>query len=314
MSESRVVIQRCESYSPSAVGRALEEALASLGGVTAFVKKGQRVLLKPNLLAPASADDAVTTHPVFIREVARLVMEAGGRPLIGDSPSFGSARQVAHRAGILDVADRLGLEVIEFTHPVRVTPEKRLFPGIPPTIDRAVLDADVVINLPKVKAHQQVVFTGAVKNMFGCMNGKRKALRHLLLGRNDIAFGRMLLEVYRTIAPALTIADGIVAMEGPGPRKGSPKPLGIIVAGQDGVAVDKVLGAVLGALEDPPYLKAAEKMGIRPTGLEDIEILGCSVKEVKSADFQFPVAYPIGFSPIRVVKSAAKDLLMRRML
>jgi len=306
-----VAIERCERYSAHEVREAITRALSHFGGISAFVKKGQRVLLKPNLLAPATAEEAVTTHPVFIQEAAKLVMEEDAMPFIGDSPSFGSATQVATRAGILDVARKLGIELVEFKDPVRIKLEKRFYPGIGPVIDRAVLDADVVISLPKIKAHQQIGYTGAVKNMFGCMNGKRKALRHVILGHRPDYFGKMLLEIFYAVRPAITIADGIVGMEGEGPRKGRPKQLGVVVAGQDGVAVDLVIGEILGARQEPVYITAARELGLGPESLKNIEILGCSIEEVKSKDFKFPVIYPIGFNPFRLIKSVAKDLLMR---
>jgi len=307
----RVAIERCERYSAHEVRAAITGALSHFGGIGAFVKKGQRVLLKPNLLAPATADEAVTTHPVFIQEVAKLVMEADAMPFIGDSPSFGSATQVALKAGILDVARKLGIELVEFRDPVRIKLEKRFYPGIGPTIDRAVLEADVVINLPKIKAHQQIGYTGAVKNMFGCMNGKRKALRHVILGHRAEYFGKMLLEIFFAVRPAITIADGIVGMEGEGPRKGRPKQLGVVVAGQDGVAIDMVLAEILGAKQEPVYLTAARELGLGPGSLKNIEVIGCSIEESRSKDFQFPVIYPIGFNPFRLIKSVTKDLLMR---
>jgi len=307
-----VIIERCQRYSDREVRSALERALSPLGGLPAFVKKGQSVLLKPNLLAPATADEAVTTHPVIIQEVARLVLEVGGKPFIGDSPSFGSARQVARKSGILDVAASLGIEVIEFNDPVRI-PLSRLPSLAGMAIDRSALDADVVINLPKIKAHQQIVFTGAIKNMFGCVNGKRKAFRHLLLGNRDTYFGRMLVEVFHLVRPALTIADGIIGMEGPGPRKGRPRALGLVLAGTDGIALDIVLKAILGAPRDPPYLTGAKELGMGPRDLGEITVLGHSIEEVKIRDFQFPVIYPIGFSPLRVVKSVVKDFFMKRM-
>ncbi len=178
-------------------------------------------------------------------------------------------------------------------------------------IDRAVLDADIVLSLPKVKAHQQIGYTGAVKNTFGCMNGKRKALRHLLTGHAGIEFGRMLLDVHACVRPALTLVDGIVAMEGPGPRRGRPTPLGVVLAGTDAVALDMVLGAILSAPMETVYLAAAREAGRGPRRPADVVVLGQSNESVRAPNFRFPVLYPLGFSPLRIVQSVAKDLIMR---
>lgn len=309
---SKVVIERCRSYSAEEVRSAIKEALAPLGGIASFVHAGQKVLLKPNLLFPSAADDAVTTHPVFVQEVSRLVLEAGGKPFIGDSPGFGSAKQVARKSGLLEAAEKLGIEVVEFTHPVSAG-LSRLPSLAGVTVDRMALDTDIVINLPKIKSHAQVVFTGAVKNMFGCVNGKRKAFRHLILGSRDAQFGKMLVQIYSLVSPALTIMDGVTAMEGAGPRKGKPRHLGLIMAGADGIALDMVLKEILGAPEDPPYLTSAREMGLGPRGLDGIHVEGCSIEDVKIKNFVFPDLEPITFNPFRVIKSVTKDLLMKQL-
>jgi uncharacterized protein (DUF362 family) len=179
------------------------------------------------------------------------------------------------------------------------------------TIDRSVLEADVIINIPKLKTHQQLGFTGAIKNTFGCVNSKRKTLMHLRFSGRELEFGRMLLDVHYLVKPALNVVDGIIAMEGAGPRKGEPRKLGLIISSPDGLAVDRVIKAIINVPVNPYYLEAADIMGIAPAGLDMIEISGESLTSVMVRDFKFPVFYPVGFSPFKIARSVIKDILTR---
>jgi uncharacterized protein (DUF362 family) len=306
----KVSILRCDNYLKENLISSIKNLLMPFGGIEKLVGKNQRVLLKPNLLFPSPRGSAVNTDPAFVCAVAEMVLEAGAKPVIGDSPAFGKAKQVAKSCGLLDYAKKLGVEIIEFTRPVSISLKDGAFMK-KITIDRAVLEADRIINLPKLKTHQQLGFTGAIKNTFGCVNGKRKALMHLLLGHREIDFGKMLIDVHRAVNPALTIVDGVIAMEGAGPRKGEPKKLGLILAGENGIAVDMAIEKIIGIKFKPPYLRAVNQLGLSPGSISEIKIIGDSVEQLKVNDFKFPVFYPIGFSPFRIIKSVAKDLLTK---
>lgn len=305
-----VSVVKCNDYSSKRLKDSINRAIDLLGGIGKFIKRGERVLLKPNLLYPAARESAVVTDPAFVCAVAELVLDAGAKPFVADSPAFGSARQVARKVGLLELVEKLGVEVQEFNSPVRISLKDGSHSGSV-VVDRRVLEADRVINLPKLKTHQQLVFTGAIKNTFGCMNGKRKALMHLIYGGNELSFGRLLLDIYKVVKPALNIVDSIIAMEGSGPRKGVPKKLGYIVAGDNGLAVDRVIMKIIGVKRSPPYINAADKAGLKPKDIRDVKILGDSIEELIVNDFKFPVFFPIGFSPIRILKSTMKDILTR---
>jgi uncharacterized protein (DUF362 family) len=115
-----VTIEKAADYQPDTVKAALVRLLAPLGGMRAFVNPGERVLIKPNLLAGKSPEKAVTTHPEVLRAVIELGRAAGGAPLVGDSPGIGGLRKVAEKAGILAVIEDTGAELVEFTEPVPV--------------------------------------------------------------------------------------------------------------------------------------------------------------------------------------------------
>jgi uncharacterized protein (DUF362 family) len=310
---ARISLEHCETYEMGAVRAAIECALELFGGMGAFVRPGARVLLKPNFISgmiPRPVEAAATTHPSVIITVAQLVRDCGAEPFVADSPAFGRTESVARVTGLTPLAEKMGLPVATLnagewraTHRVAV---KEL------RISKDVLAADVVINLPKFKAHQQMLMSLAVKNLFGCIPGRRKAMLHLQSRDDHAWFGRMLIENYLLVRPALTIMDGIVAMEGCGPLKGSPKPMGIVMAGTDCVAMDRVAVELIGLEWRRLFtLAAAAEMGVGETDLSRIVILGRTIEEMLVPDFQLPRLTPISFSPYRVVKGWVKNQLLQ---
>jgi len=240
---SVVSIVRCETYELDAVRRAVTAALAPLGGIARFVQPGMRVLLKPNLLAAAEHEHAVTTHPTVVQAVAEQVREAGGVVFIGDSPGgpLEVGPRVYRKSEMTAVAERTGATLLPFD---KVT-WKRLN-GADYFIARPVFEADLVINLPKLKTHNLVLYTGAVKNLFGTIPGTRKREAHCqALGVQD--FSRVLVDVLELIKPGLTLMDGILGQEGFGPGKsGTPHHYNCLAASTDGVALDTVLSRAMG--------------------------------------------------------------------
>ncbi|MBI4830925.1 MAG: DUF362 domain-containing protein, partial [Candidatus Lindowbacteria bacterium] len=191
---ARITLQRCGGYDSEKVFKAVKKAVDDLGGMDRFVKKGDRVLLKPNLLVSSAVDKHVTTHPEVVRAVVKLVKKAGGKPSIGDSPALGSAVKVAAKCGVAHVARDEGAEVINFSNPIEVdNPSGTQFKRF--KIDGAVRDTDVVINLPKLKTHGQMTLTMGVKNMFGVVPGTRKSQWHLSAGTDRMHFARMLVDL-----------------------------------------------------------------------------------------------------------------------
>ncbi len=200
--KSSVSIVKCQNYDESLVLSGLRRSIDLIGGIGNFVKKGNRVLLKPNLLYGKSPEKAVTTHPSILRGMIQIVREAGGIPSIGDSPAVGSLTKTAEKAGIKAVADEMKCPLVEFDKPV--LPPKgggKIFKQL--EIDQTVLEADVIINLPKFKTHSLTLLTLGVKNLFGCVPGPRKALWHLKAGEDRKTFAQILLDIYQIIRPPL---------------------------------------------------------------------------------------------------------------
>jgi len=299
---SRVALARCADYAPGNIERAVAEVIDLLGGIGRFVRPGARVLLKPNLIAAHPPEAAATTHPEVAAAVARIAAGAGGRVEIGDSPGVKTLPVVADATGIAAVASRLGLPLVEFTEPVEAArPKGARFRKLP--LARPAVEADVLINLPKVKTHQQMFLTLAVKNLFGCVVGRQKIAWHMSAGRDAALFARVLVEICSAVAPALSIADGVVGMEGTGPCHGRPRQFGFIAASADPFALDAVLTSLLGFEDaDVPVLaaaRAARADGLRvgETDLDKIELAGCAVGELRPGRVTPPTMGRLMFVP-----------------
>lgn len=304
--KSSVSIVKCQHYEERLVLSGLQRALDLIGGIHTFVKRGDRVLLKPNLLYGKSPEKAVTTHPFLIKGAIQMIKEAGGSPILGDSPGVGSALGVAGKAGIKRIADAMGCPIIEFNRPVLPKGRKgAIFKNI--EIDQAVFEADVVINLPKWKTHAQMLLTLGVKNLFGCIPGPRKALWHLKAGEDRQTFAQILLDVYHIIQPSLTILDGIIGMEGNGPNSGRPIPIGLILASGDSLSLDQVVCDLLGILRESLLTnRVAFEQGVEKDG---IDILGEKVEEVKISNFKFPTLSQMDWGLPSFLSKALKNTL-----
>ncbi|MCX7625823.1 MAG: DUF362 domain-containing protein [Candidatus Sumerlaeaceae bacterium] len=308
-SNSRVAIARCPCYDPSVVRQAILQVLEPFGGMGAFVQAGARVVLKPNFVQGRPAERAANTHPVFIVAVAELVREYGGDPIVADSPGWGTAEGVARANGLEPLARRVGLPIVTLRDPVRFRDTRVSVRHL--RVSATVRSADLVINLPKFKAHQQMLLTLGVKNVFGCVPGRRKAGLHMLSHDDRHWFARMLVENYLAVRPALTIMDGIVAMEGNGPSNGDPRPLGVVMAAADAVALDRVAVEIVGVpWQELTTLVAAKEMQAGCVDLERIELVGPSLESLRVSNFRLPLIMPISFSPMRILRGLIKNYLI----
>jgi uncharacterized protein (DUF362 family) len=304
-----VSLIKANSYEPQILREQIIEVLAPLGGIGAFVKPGDRVLLKPNLLTGARPQKECVTRQELVKCVAELVIEAGGKPFFGDSPAFGSALGVAKANGYLPMMAELDLPVVEF-HGKRYQTVSDDFNNL--LLSKEAMEADVVINLPKVKSHMQLTMTLGVKNLFGCVPGKMKAWWHMEAGKDAARFGDMLVATARAIDPDLTIIDGIIGHEGNGPSAGEPRELGVLGASANVFALDVAMLEVLNvAAELVPTAAAAERAGLAPS-LAEIEFPRLRPADLSFPDWKLPEALmPIDFALPRVIKSTFRHLYIR---
>lgn len=304
-----VSLIRAESYERQQLRASLETLLEPLGGMGAFVKKGDRVLLKPNLLTGGRPGKECITRPELVYGVAHLVREAGGQPFFGDSPAFGSARGVAMANGYLPLLEELNIPVVEF-HGQRYETVSQSFNHL--RLCREAMEADVVINLPKLKSHVQLTVTMGVKNLFGCVPGKMKAWWHMEAGKDETRFGEMLVETARAIEPDLTILDGIIGHEGNGPSGGEPRQLNVLAASSDVFALDRAILDIINV--DPnlvPTIVAAQRLGLNPE-FATLHFPLQQPVDLQVMDWKLPDALvPIDFGLPRVLKSTFRHLYIR---
>ncbi len=305
---SLVSLAYCQDYNPKRVDESVENIVDLLGGMSSYIEPGDTVLVKPNLLAPKTSDTAVNTHAEVVGAVSKLVQAAGGHPVIGDSPGLGSATKNAARSGIAKIARDLDVPIVEFKESVPVGKIRE--GGFPLELAQEVLGADKIINLPKLKTHGQVLMTLGVKNMFGCVIGRRKVQWHFKAGVNRNAFARMLLDIYAALKPTLTLIDGIVGMEGNGPGSGAPRKFGILAASRDAVSLDTVMMHLMGL--NPlrlPTLRAARESGVGEWDLRKIKIMGESVDRLRISDLILPESADLEWRIPDFLKGMLKDSL-----
>jgi uncharacterized protein (DUF362 family)/ferredoxin len=297
----QVVFSKCD-YDPSALGKTVPAMLEQAG--SRRIKTGTRVLIKPNFLAPARPERAMTTHPLVLRAAAEYVLDRGARVLIADSPGMGSFDRLLREGGYADALKGLDVTLHPFKESVAVDigePFGRI------EIAREAIEAEVVVNLPKLKTHAQMLLTLGVKNLFGCIVGLKKPEWHMRSGVDRQLFARLLVQIHRAVDPAVTLVDGIVGMEGHGPgRSGTPRRFGVLAAGASAPAVDAAICRFLGLPpEQLPTHRAALELGLAPTELE------ISGDFLPVAGVRLPVLAPLTFGPRRMHTLMRKHLVQR---
>lgn len=308
MAQVKVSLTRCDDYDHVKVQAALLKHFNLHGGIDAFIARGDKVLIKPNMIAPRSAGCAVQTDPAVIIELAKILLDFGAKPFVADSSAWANAAACAEALGIVEPLKRLGVRIKQLSRPVKCTLEHS---GTKIGISSVALEADKIINLPKLKTHQQLVATIAVKNMFGCVSGKAKAIWHYRKGATSENFCTMLIDIYKLLGPVLTIIDAVVAMEGPGPIRGNPKKLGWLVASVDPMAAEVICCDLIGFNpEQLPLIRAAEKIGFGCTNKQNIQVVGDLLPDDPHLGLVPAEKTPLRFTPARIVKSVLRQIFI----
>lgn len=281
---SKVALVRCEDYDFSKVKNAVERGLSLLGGESNFAAPGEKILLKPNWLTADPPEKCVSTHPAVIKAVAEVFQSVGAELSYGDSPSFQSPDNASKKTGASAVAAELNIALADFQSGKEVI-YKEGHQNKKFTIANGVLDNDALISLPKMKAHAFQRITGAVKNQFGCIPGGLKGEFHVKTP-DASDFARMLVDLNSFIRPRLYIMDGIMAMEGNGPRGGIPKKMNVILLSTDPIALDSTVCRLMNL--NPELVltnKVGKEMGAGTYLENEIEILGDPIESFIALDF-----------------------------
>lgn len=302
---SKVWIEKCISYDYAMVYEALRHAFSSSIGSEARSLGGRSILIKPNLLSGRKPEAGVTTHPSMVGTLIDILLDAGAKVAVGDSPA-GAHKKVESvwvKTGIAEVCRRKDVPLINFEASGWV---ERSVDGRSYRISKAILDFDLIVSLPKLKTHILSLLTCAIKNTFGVVPGFLKSRYHVENPRPG-NFSTVLVDIYSIVSPWLTVVDGIVAMEGNGPSSGQLKNLGIIVVGKDGVAVDSVVSKIIGLQPlDVPTTIEAYRRGLGEADISKITVFGESIESVSARDFKIPSNWHFKIIPGWLARRAAR--------
>lgn len=295
----KVALCACDDYEQSKVDLAVKNAIDLLGGISKFVKAGQTVVLKANMLMKCNVEKCATTHPSVVEAVGKLVKQVGARVIIADSAggpyTESYMNSIYKSSGLKDIAEKNDFEMnnnfnsFEANLPNAKVAKKFL-------ICDCLQQADVIINLCKLKTHSFTGFTNAVKNMFGAIPGLTKVEMHGQFKTLDV-FGDFLYDIqtYFKDKLVLNISDAVMAMEGAGPSNGTPRKIGAIIAGENATAVDVVGLKLMNIVPNTmPTIQTAIARNFIDKDLE-VEVLGDSLENLVVQDFK--TVTPNNFKP-----------------
>lgn len=296
---SQVSLLKCNSYQQEELYPIVKKVLDLLGGINIFVKKDDRVLIKPNLLAAHPPESGIVTHCEFVRAVIRIVKETGAEIFLGDCPSVWGEPEDIYKVyevtGIRRIAEEEGINLVKLNQNIIVKNY---------SLTDRLKDCNCIISLPKFKTHDLMVLTGAIKNLFGLVPGMFKTELHRR-GLNSDNFSKILVDIFELTKPRFTIVDGIVAMEGDGPGTGGVlRNMNLILASSDCVSIDAVLAAIMGLKpEDILSTKEAVKRKLGNASLDSIEILGDNLEDFIASDFKLPQTSLLNKLPNPILKT-----------
>lgn len=298
-----VCLDQCHSYKHEALYPVLQKHLDILSLPSDC--SGKKVLLKPNLLS-ASAPALACSCPQFVAAVANCFLKRGATVVLGDSPAFGSAKQVLKKHGFMTALSGLDVSLLEF----RTKVVRKLDCGLSVTVAGEALDCDYFVNLPRIKAHQQMGVTMAVKNVFGIILGARKAWLHMTHGETHHGFAELILDLCKMLPPTIAIADGITVMNRMGPVNGSPLSMDCVALSRNLVALDRAMLEVLGLdREKIPLAVEAEKLALPGALLEEITFPGLEPNAFSQSGFRIPQQLrPVRFQFFRYFRSTVKRM------
>ncbi|MCG8699308.1 MAG: DUF362 domain-containing protein [Bacteroidales bacterium] len=271
-----VAISKCTEYEFGQVQESMQRLLEHFGGMKQFVKQGQRVLIKPNGASPSKPENHITTHPLVLKAVIQEVKKAGGVPVIGESSAgiFPNVTEMTFRAaGFKALAEEENIELINFDHYDKYPIHKkgRKINGF--YLSNLLKEVDVIINVPKLKAHEAMFLTCAVKNLYGVIPGGQKPEGHKKYAfRNN--FADLLLDIYEEVKPTLNIVDGIVSL-GRATNDGEKANTQVLMAGCNGINVDAVVADYVGyKLEELPIFEQVKERKMDGGDFNKIQIVG----------------------------------------
>lgn len=278
---SIVSISRCD---PENVEAAVRQAVNRTEAFDSFEWKNSRVLIKPNTVNPSQSGSGMVTDARIVEAVTSLVMEKNPKSIvIGEGSSVGydfpgreDSIHCMKIAGVVQVAERLGIDIVDLNQDeqIEVKPSDTYVMETF-SIARTAFESDIIISLPVLKTHVRTGITCGLKNMKGVLPSDEKKRTH------QCGLDRGIVDLNRIAKPHFTVVDGIVGLQGTHKEETDKVPLGIVVAGDDVVAVDAVCAKV--AHFDPQeilHIQLAAETGLGVTDMAQIDIRGESIEAV----------------------------------
>ena len=288
--QDKAALIRCESYDQQEVDRAVAQAFALVGGLGQWIKPGMTVAIKANLLMKKKPEAFTTTHPAVIEAVAKQVRALGATAVIGDSPGGPFTPALVHgvyrTCGMEQAAENAGAVLNEDFEQVTVYEEKSVVLR-QMQICRYLTQADAVIDCAKLKTHGLTQYTGAVKNLYGCVPGTVKVEYHFRMpALKD--FSQMLVDLCEHIRPVVSLIDAVEAMEGDGPSGGTMRKMNCLIASSSAYAAD-VVGTRLMGLKPESICTVQRAIERRLVDPEQVLVLGERIEDYIANDYQVPV-------------------------
>jgi uncharacterized protein (DUF362 family) len=303
---TEVGILQIKNYDRQQIKKAINELCIATG---LQVNPGSKVLLKPNLVSGRGKEHFACTHPMFIRAVAEWFLDCGVVVSIGDSPAFGSALGVMQATGITAALKGLPVKLVNFDRSQKL----KLAGGVTVDIASQALECDMLVNLPKVKAHSQLYVTLGVKNYFGTVVGFQKPVWHMRYGNHEDRFAAHIVDLLEVLPDGITLIDGITAMHETGPIAGKPYPLGLLAGCRNPVAIDTTFLQLLNLDYEKSFIwRQYAVRNLTGANLEKLQFPLLNPVDVQVTDFRAPeMLISVSFNPIRMLVSAVRRLLAR---
>ncbi|HHV62414.1 MAG TPA: DUF362 domain-containing protein [Firmicutes bacterium] len=254
------------------------EVLDLIGGIRSIVSAGDIVLIKPNVGFKKNHLTGATTNINVVKALSTIIKGVGARKIIiAEGAIVGtSTRDTFQANGYYDIAGELGVELLDLKTAEMVAvpvPCGKAFHRL--HVPRAILEADVVVNVPVMKTHDALPVTLGLKNMKGIIREQDKKRFH------KWGLSQAIVDLNKVAYPDLTVLDGTIGMEGLGPAHGEPANLGVMLASTDTVAADAIGSLVMGI--DPgevEYIGLADAQGLGCGDPDEINVAGVPVSEV----------------------------------
>ena len=305
-----VGLQKCSSYNKNEVDASVRKLLFNLGGISKFIKKNQKILIKPNIVKGMKLEECGTTHPAVIEAVIKIIKENKCEVFVGDHPFADNTTEAMKICGIYDVCKNHNVKIAAFNKKINVKNGDGLVVK-EFQLTHYFSEVDAIINIPKLKTHSQLYFTGAVKNLYSMMPGPRRGFYHLKYSNMEY-FANMLLDLYALLRNkvVLNVIDGIYGMEGNGPCSGNPKFAGFLAASSDAVALDFIMCRLIGLNVDRlPTIHYAKKRKDFLFNKNKIKIVGEKIRNIKIEPFAEAEHNTLNMMPKFV--NNFKDYIMR---